>query len=149
MTDEQLALPKGVDSVADLGTTFTKKQTADYLGISPKTVERLIHRGQFSGAHKADTNNGKTQEWRIPVAAVYAYQRDKPAPKTDPVHSELQAVRDELAQVKDRLRVAEILSEERGKEIERLHMTFRALNAGAPAQQSDQPRRKRGLFRKS
>ena len=45
-----LALPPGVDRVADLGTMLTLREASAKLEISVKTVRRMIARGDIVGA---------------------------------------------------------------------------------------------------
>ena len=133
MNDEQLALPPGVTSIADLGTTYSLTAAAALLGVSVKTVQRMVKRGDLPGSHKAPMENGKGEQWRVPLSALYAHQNKQQAtaPAPDPTATELQDLRDKVAKLETELREQRTLADERGHQLEQLHLTFRtALNAG-------------------
>lgn len=136
------ALPPGVDRLSDLGTLLTLKETATRLGVSVKTARRMISRGDLPGAHQAPMPNGKGTQWVVPYASVIAHENDtRQQVNPDPVHSELTALRERVAQLETALNLQEALATERAHQLEQLHLTVRlALNAGDP------PRR--GLFRR-
>lgn len=69
-------------NVADLALLFKKK---------PSTVRAWIERGDFPGAYKL---NGK--EWRVPAAAVDAFQRAQQKGAVDP-GDDLSAWRDRIS----------------------------------------------------
>jgi excisionase family DNA binding protein len=139
MTDEQLALPPGVTSVADLGTTYSLTAAASLLGVSQKTVQRMVKRGDLPGSHKAPMKNGKGEQWRVPLSALYEYQNKTKAsaPAPDPATTELQELRDKVSKLETELREQRTLADERKHELEQLHLTFRtALTAGNPGTSS-------------
>jgi hypothetical protein len=139
---EQLALPKGVDRLSDLGTLYTLKETATFLGVSPKTVRRMIGRGDFPGAHQEQMKSGKGTQWVVPYSSVIAHEtKTKTQTAPDPVHDELVALRERVAQLENSLALQRELATERAHQLEQLHTTFRvALTVG------EQPKRKK-LFR--
>ena len=139
MNDEPLALPKGVDSVADLGTTYSLTAAAALLGVSQKTVQRMVKRGDLPGSHKTPMDNGKGEMWRVPLSALYAYQEKTraEAPPPDPMQTELQELRDKAARlelVELELRHERDLRQRAEKETEQLHLTMRALGVGVQNQ---------------
>jgi len=134
-----LALPPGVESVADLGTVLTLKEAATRLGLSTKTVQRMLSRGDLPGAHKTPMPGGKGEQWAIPVSAVEGYQaaERKSAPAPDTTAAELEALRTQVEELRTRADLYEALASERAHQLEQLHLTVRlALNAGT------QPRRR-------
>jgi excisionase family DNA binding protein len=139
VNDEQLALPKGVDSVADLGTTYSLTAAAALLGVSVKTVQRMVKRGDLPGSHKAPMDNGKGEQWRVPLSALYAHdtKTKAAAPAPDPVTTELTELRDKVTKLEAELREQRTLADERRTQLEQLHLTFRtALTAGNPGTSS-------------
>lgn len=133
MTDkEPLALPPGVDSVADLGTTVSLAEAAKRLGVSAKTVQRMVKRGDLVGAHKVPMPGGKGEQWAIPVATLYQAQTKQAAQTpVDETAQEITALRETVAKLEAELREQSALADERRHQLEQLHLTFRlALNAG-------------------
>lgn len=139
---ELLALPVGVDRVSDLGTLYTLKETATRLGLSAKTVRRMVDRGDFPGAHLAPMSNGKGSQWVVPYSEVVRHENTQAKQATpDPNAEELTALRERVAKLEQDLALQSALATEREHALEQLHLTVRlALNSPAPA--------KRGLFRK-
>lgn len=132
-------LPKGVDRVSDLGTLYTLKETANYLGISVKTARRMIDRGDLVGSHQVPMANGKGSQWVVPYSSVIAHEnKSKAQAPTSPTDTELASLRDRVSQLENALALQEALATERKHELEQLHLTVRlALSAG------EQPKRKR------
>lgn len=139
---EPLALPVGVDRVSDLGTLYTLKETATRLGVSVKTVRRMVDRGEFPGAHLAPMANGKGTQWVVPYSEVVRNENTQAKQATpDPTAEELATLREQVAKLERDLALQTALATEREHALEQLHLTVRlALNAGTPA--------KRGLFRR-
>jgi excisionase family DNA binding protein len=139
MTDEPLALPPGVSSTADLGTTYSLTAAAALLGVSVKTVQRMVKRGDLPGSHKTPMENGKGEQWRIPLSALYAHdgKQRAAAPAPDAAQTELTELRDKVAKLETELREQRTLADERRTQLEQLHLTFRtALTAGNPGTSS-------------
>lgn len=136
------ALPAGVDRLSDLGTLLTLREVADRLGISVKTARRMITRGDLSGAHQAPMSNGKGLQWVVPYSSVIAHENNtRQQVNPDPVTTELDELRQRVAQLEQQLDLQQALATERAHQLEQLHLTVRlALNAG------EQPKRK--LFRR-
>lgn len=134
-------LPKGVDRVSDLGTLYTLKQTADYLGISVKTARRMIDRGDLAGAHQVPMANGKGSQWVVPYSSVIAHEnKTKAQAPTSQADTELASLRDRVAQLENALALQEALATERAHQLEQLHTSLRAL---LPAQ-NDRKRKRWG-----
>ena len=75
-------LTDGQDSPARPGTPAVDLNVADLAFLfkkKPSTVRAWIERGDFPGAYKL---NGK--EWRVPAAAVEAFQRAQQREAADP-----------------------------------------------------------------
>lgn len=137
------ALPPGVDRLADLGTLLSIPESATRLGVSPKTVRRMIARGELPGAHKAPMPTGKGEQWLIPVAALEQQQVQQRAQVQPDLHAqEIESLRTRVAELESALDTQRALADERAHALEQLHLTVRlALNAGqTPA--------RRGLFRR-
>lgn len=135
-------LPKGVDRVSDLGTLYTLKETANYLGISVKTARRMIDRGDLAGAHQVPMANGKGTQWVVPYSSVIEHEnKTKAQAPTSVVDTELASLRDRVAQLENALALQEALATERAHQLEQLHLTVR-LSLGA----GEEPKRK--LFRR-
>ncbi len=122
---------------------FTLKECATKLGVSAKTVRRMIDRGELAGAYQAPMANGKGTQWVVPYLSVISHETKTPAPATpDPVNAELVALRERVAQLENSLNLQQELARERAHQLEQLHSTFRiALTVG------EEPKR-RGLFRR-
>lgn len=139
---EPLALPVGVDRVSDLGTLYTLKETATRLGLSVKTVRRMVDRGDFPGAHLAPMANGKGSQWVVPYSEVVRNENTQAKQATpDPGAEELATLRERVAKLETDLALQTALATEREHALEQLHLTVRlALNAGTTE--------KRRLFRR-
>jgi excisionase family DNA binding protein len=136
-------LPPGVTRLPDLGTLLTISESATRLGVSAKTVRRMITRGELPGAHKAPMPTGKGEQWLVPVAALdspQAKQRTEPAP--DLHAQEIESLRAKVTELEHALDTQRALADERAHALEQLHLTVRlALNAG-------QTQQRRRLFRR-
>ena len=140
---EPLALPVGVDRLSDLGTLFTLREASERLGVSVKTVRRMITRGDLLGAHQVPMANGKGTQWVVPYSEIVKQENTvkAQAPAPDQSASELVALREQVAQLEKDRDLFQALATERGQQLEQLHLTFRlSLPAGK------QERRK--LFRR-
>lgn len=140
MTDkEPPALPKGVDRISDLGTLLTLKEAATQLGVSPKTVRRMIDRGALLGSHQIPMHNNKSTQWVVPYSSVVE-QETKAARQVvpDPVADELAQLRERVTKLQHDLELSRALEHAHANALEQLHTTMRlALTVG----QSQQPRR--------
>jgi excisionase family DNA binding protein len=140
---EPLALPVGVDRLSDLGTLFTLREASERLGVSVKTVRRMITRGDLLGAHQVPMASGKGTQWVVPYSEIVKQENTvkAQAPAPDQSASELVALREQVAQLEKDRDLFQALATERGQQLEQLHLTFRlSLPAGK------QERRK--LFRR-
>lgn len=140
---EPLALPVGVDRLSDLGTLYTLREASERLGVSVKTVRRMITRGDLLGAHQVPMASGKGTQWVVPYSEIVKQENTvkAQAPAPDQSASELVALREQVAQLEKDRDLFQALATERGQQLEQLHLTFRlSLPAGK------QERRK--LFRR-
>lgn len=134
-TRPPLALPPGVDRVSDLGTLLTLKETAERLGVSVKTVRRMVTRGDFAGAHQAPMPTGKGSQWMIPYASVLPHENERTqvqatAPATATAR-ELEELRAQVTRLESDLALSRALADERRQQLDALHKTFQlALTAG-------------------
>lgn len=144
MSNDLPMLPSGVSSIADLGTVLTLQETAKRLGISAKTVRRMIDRNELLGAHKVPMQSGKGEQWVVPVSSI-EQAKSKTLAQAVPDHQaiELAKLREQVAMLQVRADLHEAIATERGQALEALHMTMRMLNLGADKPASaDKPRRK-------
>lgn len=137
-------LPSGVDRVADLGTVLTLQETAKRLGVSAKTVRRMIARNDLLGAHKVPMQSGKGEQWVVPVSSI-EQAKSKTLAQAVPDHQavELADLRKQVAMLQIRADLHEAIATERKQALDDLHMTMRMLNLGADKPASaEKPRRK-------
>ena len=130
---EPLALPVGVDRLSDLGTLYTLREASERLGVSVKTVRRMITRGDLLGAHQVPMANGKGLQWVVPYSEIVKQENTAKAqaPAPDQSASELIALREQVAQLEKDRDLFQALATERGQQLEQLHLTFRlSLPAG-------------------
>jgi hypothetical protein len=136
---EPLALPVGVDRVSDLGTLLSMREVAERLGISTKTVRRMITRGELLGAHQEPMTSGKGLQWVVPYSEVVKQENTTRAQApADKSSEELLALREQVAKLSQQLAMQEALATERAHQLEQLHTSFRAL---MPAQADRKKRR--------
>ena len=143
--DEQkppLALPPGVDRVADLGTMLTLREASAKLEISVKTVRRMIARGDIVGAYQEPMPSGKGTQWVVPYSEIVKMENTAQAKPDAVATSELNELRAQVAKLSQALELQQALATERAHQLEQLHMSVRAL---MPAQ--SEPRKRR--WRKS
>ena len=140
---EPLALPVGVDRLSDLGTLYTLREASERLGVSVKTVRRMITRGDLLGAHQVPMANGKGTQWVVPYSEIVKQENTvkAQAPAPDQSTTELVALREQVAQLEKDRDLFQALATERGQQLEQLHLTFRL-----SLPQGKQERRK--LFRR-
>ena len=130
---EPLALPVGVERLSDLGTLYTLREASERLGVSVKTVRRMITRGDLLGAHQVPMANGKGTQWVVPYSEIVKQENTAKAqaPAPDQSASELIALREQVAQLEKDRDLFQALATERGQQLEQLHLTFRlSLPAG-------------------
>jgi predicted DNA-binding transcriptional regulator YafY len=141
---EPLALPAGVDRVSDLGTLLTLKQSAEMVGLSVKTVRRMIARGELLGAHQTPMSSGKGLQWVVPYSELIKHQNTTKAqaPAPSETMTELLALREQVARLEAERNLLRALADERANSLEQLHTSFRAL---MPAQNE---RTRKKLFRR-
>jgi hypothetical protein len=130
---EPLALPAGVDRVSDLGTLKTLKESAEMLGLSAKTVRRMITRGELLGSHQVPMSNGKGLQWVVPYSELVKHENTvkAQAPAPNAAATELVALREQVARLQVERDQFEMLAKERAHSLEQLHLTVRlSLNSG-------------------
>lgn len=73
MSDEIVQPPQltTTTGVSQIGTTLSVSMAAARLGVSEKTVRRMISAGKLEGAAKTQGVSGET--WAVPLAAVESY----------------------------------------------------------------------------
>lgn len=131
-TRPPLALPPGVDRLSDLGTLLSLRETAARLGLSAKTVRRMVDRGELPGAHQVPMPSGKGVQWVVPYSSVVAHENaNKKQTALDPVQSELAQLREKVTRLETDLALQRALADERSHQLEQLHLTWRtALGTG-------------------
>jgi len=132
-----LALPPGVDRVADLGTLLTLREAATRLGRSAKTVRRMVERGDLPGAHLAEDRNG-VPTWMVPYSSVVAAENAlREATPPNPAAAEMDALRERVARLETDLAISRALADERARHLADLSAMFRA---ALPAPGEQRPR---------
>jgi hypothetical protein len=141
---EPLALPAGVDRVSDLGTLLTLREASERLGVSVKTVRRMVARGDLPGSHQVPMPNGKGLQWVVPYSEIVRQENTvkAQAPAPSETVTELLALREQVAKLEAERNLLQALADERAHALEQLHTSFRAL---MPAQ-TERTRKK--LFRR-
>lgn len=133
-SEHPAALPV-VTSSAGHGSTLTLRDAAERLGVSLKTVRRMVDRGDLPGAELRPGPSGP--QWLVSVAAIEQVLAARSQPVTSPVvrasappsalQDELVQLRLKVAELERRTAVAEAVAQERSQELERLHESFRVL----------------------
>jgi len=142
---EPLALPAGVDRVSDLGTLMTLREASERLGVSVKTVRRMVTRGDLPGSHQVPMASGKGLQWVVPYSEIVRQENTvkAQAPAPSETVTELLALREQVAKLEAERNLLRALADERANALEQLHTSFRAL---MPAQ--NERNRKKLFWRK-
>ncbi len=154
MTDSTRELPAAGDTTPAArapeiqhGSTLSLAAAAERLGVSPRTVRRMVSTGKLAGAHLVPGKFGET--WQIPVATVEQHLAGTPTtvaggPALGPAaKEELTQLRDKVQRLERDLELQRTLADERRHQLEQLHMTMRMLTAGqATAAPEPTPRRR-------
>lgn len=133
MTD----LPALPETTGDTGAVLTLKETAERLGVSVKTVRRMVTKGAFPGARKDLMPNGKGEQWVVPVSSLTVHEAGRTSAKatdqgTTGEVTDLRAQVIELTQDRDRW---QMLALDRDRTIDRLLATIQHA-LPAPADQA-------------
>lgn len=138
---EQLALPLGVDRLSDLGTLLTLREASERLGVSVKTVRRMVTRGDLPGSHQVPMTSGKGMQWVVPYSEIVRQENTvkAQAPAPSETMTELLALREQVARLEAERNLLRALADERAHSLEQLHTSFRAL---MPAQADRQKQRR-------
>jgi len=134
---EPLALPVGVDRLADLGTMLTLREAAERLEVSVKTVRRMITRGDIVGAYQVPMASGKGTQWVMPYSEIVKAENTAQAKPEAVATSELNELREQVAKLSQALELQQALATERAYQLEALHTSLRAI---MPAQNTTRPR---------
>ena len=133
MSNDLPMLPSGVDRISDLGTVLSIVEAAQRLGVSQKTVRRMIARNELLGAHKVPMHSGKGEQWQVPVSAIE--QHNTKVRETNPpdvVQLEIERLTAEVVTLKHQLEVQTVLREQSAGQLEALHITVRLALQAAP-----------------
>lgn len=133
MSNDLPMLPSGVDRISDLGTVLSIVEAAQRLGVSQKTVRRMIARNELLGAHKVPMHSGKGEQWQVPVSAIE--QHNTKVRETNPpnvVQLEIERLTAEVVTLKHQLEVQTVLREQSADQLEALHITVRLALQAAP-----------------
>ena len=103
------------------GTTLTKREAAERMGVSISTLTRQLNKGLIPGAHKAPGPAGV--EWRIPVASIGS---SEPLTIKKQETNELAELRAEVEALRIRASVAEQLLERDRQEVDSLRQLLTA-----------------------
>ena len=133
MSNDLPMLPSGVDRISDLGTVLSIVEAAQRLGVSQKTVRRMIARNELLGAHQVPMHSGKGEQWQVPVSAIE--QHNTKVRETNPpnvVQLEIERLTAEVVTLKHQLEVQTVLREQSADQLEALHITVRLALQAAP-----------------
>ena len=106
------------------GTTLTKREAAERMGVSVSTLTRQLNKGLIPGAYKAPGPAGV--EWRIPVASIFVIKPYEPLIIKKPETNELAELRAEVESLRVRASVAEQLLERDRQEVDSLRQLLTA-----------------------
>jgi predicted DNA-binding protein (UPF0251 family) len=106
------------------GTTLTKREAAERMGVSLSTLTRQLNKGLIPGAYKAPGPAGV--EWRIPVSSIFVIKPYEPLTIKKPETTELAELRAEVESLRVRASVAEQLLERDRQEVESLRQLLTA-----------------------
>ena len=103
------------------GTTLTKREAAERMGVSISTLTRQLNKGLVPGAYKAPGPAGV--EWRVPVASISS---SEPLTIKKQETNEIAELRAEVESLRVRASVAEQLLERDRQEVESLRQLLTA-----------------------
>jgi predicted DNA-binding protein (UPF0251 family) len=106
------------------GTTLTKREAAERMGVSVSTLTRQLNKGLIPGAYKAPGPAGV--EWRIPIASIFVIKPYEPLTIKKQETNELAELRAEVESLRVRASVAEQLLERDRQEVESLRQLLTA-----------------------
>ena len=106
------------------GTTLTKREAAERMGVSLSTLTRQLNKGLIPGAYKAPGPAGV--EWRIPVASIFVIKPYEPLTIKKQETTELAELRAEVESLRVRASVAEQLLERDRQEVDSLRQLLTA-----------------------
>ena len=106
------------------GTTLTKREAAERMGVSLSTLTRQLNKGLIPGAYKAPGPAGV--EWRIPIASIFVIKPYEPLTIKKQETNELAELRAEVESLRVRASVAEQLLERDRQEVESLRQLLTA-----------------------
>jgi len=106
------------------GTTLTKREAAERMGVSVSTLTRQLNKGLIPGAYKAPGPAGV--EWRIPVASIFVIKPYEPLTIKKQETTELAELRAEVESLRVRASVAEQLLERDRQEVDSLRQLLTA-----------------------
>jgi len=133
MSNDLPMLPSGVDRLVDLGTVLSIVEAAQRLGVSAKTVRRMITRNELLGAHKVPMPSGKGEQWVVPVSAIEQHNtKVRATTQPDVVQLDVERLTAEVATLKHQLEVQTVLREQTADQLEALHITVRLALQAAP-----------------
>jgi predicted DNA-binding protein (UPF0251 family) len=106
------------------GTTLTKREAAERMGVSVSTLTRQLNKGLIQGAYKAPGPAGV--EWRIPIASIFVIKPYEPLTIKKQETNELAELRAEVESLRVRASVAEQLLERDRQEVDSLRQLLTA-----------------------
>jgi predicted DNA-binding protein (UPF0251 family) len=106
------------------GTTLTKREAAERMGVSVSTLTRQLNKGLIPGAYKAPGPAGV--EWRIPIASIFVIKPYEPLTIKKQETNELAELRAEVESLRVRASVAEQLLERDRQEVDSLRQLLTA-----------------------
>jgi len=116
--------------------TLTISQTASRVGVSDKTVRRMIARNELPGAWMAYDPKAKLNRWLVPVVDIETLEATRQARPVNTATGELIALRAQVDNLQNDLRLERALRQNSDHQLQELHQTVRLMIGAQPPQKS-------------
>lgn len=116
--------------------TLTISQTAIRVGVSAKTVRRMIARNELPGAFMSYDPKAKRQQWLVPVADIETLETTRLARPVNTATGELTALRAQVQNLETDLRLERALRQNSDHQLQELHQTVRLMIGAQSPQKS-------------
>lgn len=116
--------------------TLTISQTAVRVGVSGKTVRRMIARNELPGAFMSYDTTAKRQQWLVPVADIETLETTRSARPVNTATGELIALRAQVDNLQNDLKLERALRQNSDHQLQELHQTVRLMIGAQSPQKS-------------
>ena len=116
--------------------TLTISQTASRVGVSAKTVRRMIARNELPGAWIAYDPKAKIKQWLVPVVSIEILDTTRQARPVNTATGELTALRTQVQNLENDLRLERALRQNSDHQLQELHQTVRLMIGAQPPQKA-------------